>query len=180
MSTKKEKIKELIGLMDITNYILESTMKSTGCDGKYAEKYPFDYITMVKIYKEAVNSSLLESFSESIENEELLDKIIKMHKSEEYKIFNKAINIFIKLNTPFIIASRIIDNEEIPMSFMIYINEKTKELVKDKPIHNSYKELQELENILKTMTEDHDCNCAECDLDNCTSKHKIPKRTLIN
>jgi len=124
MNTKDKKIKELIGIMAITEPMMELTMKATGCDGQYAEKAPLDYGTMVNIYKEATEDFLFKAISEIIEDEELLDEIIAMHKSKAHIAFDNMTEQIAKRGNPFIVAARMAGDSRIPDSFMEFIKNK--------------------------------------------------------
>jgi len=169
MYTKDDKIKELIRVMSITKPIMELTMKTTGCDGQYAEKAPIDYSTMVGLYKELTENFLFESINEIIENEEMLDKIITMHKSEEYLVFENMIEKISQKGNPFTIAANLAGDLRVPESFLRFISIKLQEQRKsiNSKIENlgddrvrriqigSPEELKEIVNVLKKIGGDN-------------------------
>lgn len=122
--SKEEKIKELIGIAKLLEPITKLSLESTGCDKEYAGKHPLDYATMVNLYRDAVEEFLVKTINESIESEEMIDKILAMHQSEEYKILTETGEKIAKSGNPLLMTLKVAQSEKVPFSFLMHMRDK--------------------------------------------------------
>lgn len=185
--SKEEKIKQIIDLSQFVDSMIKISLTAVNCGGEYARRHPLDYATVVSIYQEEVENLLFKAFDKCIESEEMADKIIAMHNSEEFKTFTSIAQYIVDFGDGMSVSIEAAKNSRMPVSFAIYNKSKVLERLATR--NNLQKRPEnEVAEIMKAMEElmhidsipKGDCDCENCDAEDCTNRDKPPKGSLMN